>query len=60
MNARKFLSNHGMDHVRLLDLRHGYILRSIDSLGPDETARRCGYKSAEIMMRIYGKLSKRK
>lgn len=59
MNARKFLSAHGMDHIRLADLRHGYVLRSINQVGIEETARRCGYKSPEILLRLYGKYLKK-
>ena len=59
MNVRKFLSAHGMDHIRLADLRHGYILRTINQVGVEETARRCGYKSLEVLLRLYGKYLKK-
>ena len=59
MNARKFLSLHGMEHIRLADLRHGYILRTINQVGVEETARRCGYKSPEVLLRLYGKYLKK-
>lgn len=59
MNARKFLSAHGMEHIRLADLRHGYILRTINQVGVEEAARRCGYKSPEILLRLYGKYLKK-
>lgn len=59
MNTRKFLSLHGMEHIRLADLRHGYILRTINQAGMEETARRCGYKSPEILLRLYGKYLKK-
>lgn len=59
MNARKFLSAHGMEHIRLADLRHGYILRTINQVCVEEAARRCGYKSPEILLRLYGKYLKK-
>lgn len=59
MNTRKFLSLHSMEHIRLADLRHGYILRTINQVGVEEAARRCGYKSPEVLLRLYGKYLKK-
>lgn len=53
MLARKLLSDYGMPEVRLIDLRHDYVIRLLETQTPDVVARWAGYRNARDVERLY-------
>lgn len=51
--TKKYLSKHGIENSRLMDLRHDYVIRTLQSHSLEETARLCGYKEVRDLIRLY-------
>lgn len=51
--TKKYLSKHGIENSRLMDLRHNYVIRTLQSHSLEETARLCGYKEVRDLIRLY-------
>lgn len=51
--TKKYLSKHGIENSRLMDLRHDYVIRTLQSHSLEEAARLCGYKEVRDLIRLY-------
>ena len=51
--AKRFLERHGITDCRLADLRHDYVIRTLQTHPLAEAAELCGYKDVNDIVRLY-------
>ena len=51
--AKSYLVRHGIQNCRLMDLRHDYVIRTLQTHSLEETAELCGYKEVRDLIRLY-------